>query len=146
MTMDLDATVREVHGDHQQGATSGSTHTLGEHPLLASRADTGEGCRARQRTGRANTARGTARFVDELAARVRRAGASRGADHARRLRVLIGHDHPGLPPPPAPLLHHPAPDQADPGRDRHHRRAGRLAVSGVVRAGTGPAALHRLAT
>jgi hypothetical protein len=31
---------------------------------------------ARQRTGRANTARGTARFVDELAARVRRAGAS----------------------------------------------------------------------
>jgi DDE family transposase len=31
---------------------------------------------ARQRTGRANTARGAARFVDELAARVRRAGAS----------------------------------------------------------------------
>jgi hypothetical protein len=31
---------------------------------------------ARQGTGRANTARGTARFVDELAARVRRAGAS----------------------------------------------------------------------
>jgi hypothetical protein len=31
---------------------------------------------ARQRTGRANTARGTARFVDELAARVRRAGAT----------------------------------------------------------------------
>jgi hypothetical protein len=32
--------------------------------------------RARQRTGRANTARGAARFVDELAARVRRPGAS----------------------------------------------------------------------
>jgi hypothetical protein len=31
---------------------------------------------ARQRTGRANSARGTARFVDELAARVRRSGAS----------------------------------------------------------------------
>ena len=31
---------------------------------------------ARQRTGRANTARGTTRFVEELAARVRRAGAS----------------------------------------------------------------------
>jgi hypothetical protein len=31
---------------------------------------------ARQRSGRANTARGAARFVDELAARVRRAGAS----------------------------------------------------------------------
>src|SRR6266545_2066428 len=36
----------------------------------------GEVLHARQRTGRANTARGTARFVDELAARVRRAGAS----------------------------------------------------------------------
>jgi hypothetical protein len=31
---------------------------------------------ARQRSGRANTARGAARFVDELAARMRRAGAS----------------------------------------------------------------------
>ena len=31
---------------------------------------------ARQRAGRANTARGTARFVDELAARVRRAAAT----------------------------------------------------------------------
>jgi hypothetical protein len=31
---------------------------------------------ARQRTGRANTARGAARFVDEVAGRVRRAGAS----------------------------------------------------------------------
>jgi hypothetical protein len=31
---------------------------------------------ARQRTGRPNTARGAARFVDELAGRVRRAGAS----------------------------------------------------------------------
>jgi hypothetical protein len=74
--MDLDSTVCEVHGDHKQGAAYGYTHTLGYHPLLATRADTGEVLRARQRTGRANTARGTARFVDELAARVRRAGAS----------------------------------------------------------------------
>ena len=66
----------EVHGSDKQGAAYGSTHTLGYHPLLASRADTGEVLHARQRTGRANTARGTARFVDELAARVRRAGAS----------------------------------------------------------------------
>jgi len=66
----------EVHGYHKQGAAYGYTHTLGYHPLLASRADTGEVLHARQRTGRANTARGTARFVDELAARVRRAGAS----------------------------------------------------------------------
>jgi Transposase DDE domain group 1 len=76
MTMDLDSTVCEVHSYHKQGAAYGSTHTLGYHPLLATRADTGEILHARQRTGRANTARGAARFVDELAARVRRAGAS----------------------------------------------------------------------
>jgi len=57
-------------------AAYGYTHTLGYHPLLATRADTGEVLHARKRTGRANTARGAARFVDELAARVRRAGAT----------------------------------------------------------------------
>jgi DDE family transposase len=76
MTMDLDSTVCEVHGYHKQGAAYGYTRTLGDHPPLATRADTGEVLHARQRTGRANTARGTARFVDELAARVRRAGAT----------------------------------------------------------------------
>jgi hypothetical protein len=76
MTIDLDATVCEVHGYHKQGAAYGYTRTLGYHPLVATRADSGEVLHARQRTGRANTARGTARFVDELAARVRRAGAS----------------------------------------------------------------------
>src|SRR6266704_5238127 len=76
MTIDLDSTVCQVHGYHKQGAAYGYTHKLGYHPLLASRADTGEVLHARQRTGRANTARGTARFVDELAARMRRAGAS----------------------------------------------------------------------
>jgi hypothetical protein len=76
MTMDLDSTVCPVHGHAKQGATYGDTHTLGYHPLLVTRAETGEVLHARQRTGRANTARGAARFVDELAARVRRAGAS----------------------------------------------------------------------
>src|SRR5829696_6273047 len=76
MTMDLDSTVCEVHGYHKQGAAYGYTHTLGYHPLLATRADTGEVLHARQRTGRANTARGAARFVDEVAGRVRRAGAT----------------------------------------------------------------------
>jgi hypothetical protein len=76
MTIDLDSTVCPVHGHAKQGAAYGYTHILGYHPLLATRADTGEILHARQRTGRANTARGTARFVDELAARVRRAGAS----------------------------------------------------------------------
>jgi Transposase DDE domain group 1 len=76
MTIDLDSTVCEVHGHHKQGAAYGYTPTLGYHPLLASRADTGEVLHARQRTGRANTARGTTRFVDEVAGRVRRAGAT----------------------------------------------------------------------
>jgi hypothetical protein len=76
MTMDLDSTVCEVHGYAKQGAAYGYTHTLGYHPLLATRAESGEVLHARQRAGRANTARGTARFVDELAARVRRAGAT----------------------------------------------------------------------
>jgi hypothetical protein len=76
MTVDLDSTVCEVHGHAKQGAAYGYTHTLGYHPLLATRAETGEVLHARQRTGRANTARGTARFVDEVAGRVRRAGAS----------------------------------------------------------------------
>jgi hypothetical protein len=76
MTIDLDATVCEVHGHHKQGAAYGYPHTLGDHPLLATRADSGEVLHARQRSGRANTARGTARFVDELAARVRRAAAA----------------------------------------------------------------------
>ena len=44
----------------------------GYHPLLATRADSGEVLHARQRSGRANTARGTARFVDELAATIAR--------------------------------------------------------------------------
>jgi hypothetical protein len=76
MTMDLDSTMCEVHGHAKQGAAYGYTHKLGYHPLIATRADSGEVLHARQRTGRANTARGTARFVDELAARVRRAGAT----------------------------------------------------------------------
>jgi hypothetical protein len=74
MTIDLDSTICQVHGYHKQGAAYGYTRTLGYHPLVATRAGSGEVLHARQRTGRANTARGTARFVDELAGRVRRAG------------------------------------------------------------------------
>jgi hypothetical protein len=83
MTMDLDSTVCEVHGYHEQGAAYGYARTLGYHPLLATCADTGEVLHARQRTGRANTARGAARFVEELAGRVRRGWRQRRADHAR---------------------------------------------------------------
>jgi Transposase DDE domain group 1 len=76
LTMDLDSTVCEVHGHTKGGAAYGYTHRLGYHPLLASRADTGELLHLRMRTGSANTARGAERFINELAGRVRRAGAT----------------------------------------------------------------------
>jgi Transposase DDE domain group 1 len=76
MTIDADSTIVEVYGYHKQGAAYGYTHKLGYHPLLATHADTGEVLHARQRAGQANTARGMTRFVDELIARVRRAGAT----------------------------------------------------------------------
>ena len=76
LVVDVDSTICEVHGYHKQGACYGYTHRLGYHPLLATRADTGEMLHARLRTGAANTARGILRFVDELIARLRRAGAS----------------------------------------------------------------------
>lgn len=76
MTVDLDSTVCEVHGHHKGGATYGHTRQLGLHPVMATRADTGEVLHVRQRKGSANTARGAVRFIGELVARVRRAGAT----------------------------------------------------------------------
>jgi hypothetical protein len=76
MTIDVDSTICEVHGHHKQGAAYGYTRQLGYHPLLAVRAETGEVLHVRMRTGSANTAGGAERFVNELAGRVRRAGAS----------------------------------------------------------------------
>lgn len=76
LVIDLDSFVCEVHGDHKQGAGFGYTHKLGYHPIVATRSDTLETLHIRLRKGQANTQRGAARFVDELAARVRRAGAS----------------------------------------------------------------------
>ena len=74
MTIDLDSTICEVHGKHKQGAVYGYTKQLGYHPLLATGADTGEVLHARLRKG--SSQRGHRRFVEELIARVRRAGAS----------------------------------------------------------------------
>jgi Transposase DDE domain group 1 len=75
LVVDVDSTICEVHGYHKQGACYGYTRRLGYHPLLATRADSGEVLHARLRKGAANTARGIARFIDELIARLRRAGA-----------------------------------------------------------------------
>jgi hypothetical protein len=48
MTIDVDSTICEVHGHHKGGAAYGYTGVLGYHPLLATRADTGEVLHARQ--------------------------------------------------------------------------------------------------
>jgi Transposase DDE domain group 1 len=75
LVIDVDSTICEVHGKHKHGASYGYTHVLGYHPILATRADTGEVLHARMRKGQANTSRGARRFIAELVARVRRAGA-----------------------------------------------------------------------
>jgi hypothetical protein len=76
LVLDVDSTICAVAGKLKDGAAYGYTKVLGYHPLLASRADTGEVLHARLRKGSANTARGARRFVEELIARVRRAGAT----------------------------------------------------------------------
>jgi hypothetical protein len=76
LVIDVDSTICAVEGKHKQGAAYGYTRVLGYHPILASRADTGEIVHARMRKGSANTARGARRFIDELVARLRRAGAA----------------------------------------------------------------------
>ncbi len=74
LVIDVDSFIREVHGDQKQGASYGYTRQLGYHPIVAVRSDTGEVLHIRNRKGKANTQRGVARFMDELLARVRRAG------------------------------------------------------------------------
>ena len=76
LVVDVDSFVGEVHGYQKQGAGFGYTRQRGYHPLMASRSDTGEVLHVRLRKGKANSARGAVRFVDELVARVARAGAS----------------------------------------------------------------------
>jgi len=96
LVIDVDSFVGQVYGRLKEGATRGYTHVLGYHPLLATRADTGEVLHIRFRTGKANTQRGAIRFVDELVARVRGAGATGAillrADsgfHNKALRVRL---------------------------------------------------------
>jgi hypothetical protein len=76
LVVDLDSTICEVHGKQKRAAGYGYTRVLGYHPLLATRAGTGEVLLARMRHGSANTARGVDRFVDELVGVINRAGAT----------------------------------------------------------------------
>jgi hypothetical protein len=78
LVIDIDSTICEVCGKAKAGAGYGYTKKLGYHPILATRAQTGEVLHVRMRKGAANTQRGALRFVEELVARVRRAGASGG--------------------------------------------------------------------
>jgi len=75
LVVDVDSFVGEVHGHQKQGAGFGYTRKRGYHPILATRAGTGEVLHIRARKGSANTARGALRFIEELIPRVARAGA-----------------------------------------------------------------------
>ncbi|HJW74198.1 MAG TPA: IS1380 family transposase [Thermoleophilia bacterium] len=75
LVVDLDSFIGEVHGYGKEGAAFGYTKQRGYHPLLASRADSGEVLHVRLRKGSAGSPRGVVRFAEELIARVKRAGA-----------------------------------------------------------------------
>jgi len=75
LVVDVDSFVGEVHGYEKQGAGFGYTGQRGYHPILATRAGTGEVLHIRARKGQANTARGALRFVEELIPCIERAGA-----------------------------------------------------------------------
>jgi hypothetical protein len=76
MTIDIDSTIQPVYGKAKQGAAYGYTRVLGQHPLVATRSDTGEVLHLRHRKGSANSGRGAPRFVRETIGRSRRAGAT----------------------------------------------------------------------
>jgi Transposase DDE domain group 1 len=76
LVIDVDSTICEVESKKKQGAAYGYIKVLGYHPILASRADSGEIVHAPVRKGTANTARGVRRFIDEIVVRLRRAGAA----------------------------------------------------------------------
>ena len=76
LVVDVDSFVGEIHGRAKQGASFGYTRQRGYHPIIATRADTGDVLHIRLRKGSANTSRGMSRFCDELIARVTRAGAA----------------------------------------------------------------------
>ena len=101
LVIDLDSFIGEVYGYEKQGAAYGYTRIYGYHPIIATRSDTGEVLHIRNRKGKANTQRGAERFVDELLARVRRAGheglivlrADSGFENHKLMKAL---DHQGV--------------------------------------------------
>ena len=76
LVVDVDSFVGEAYGYQKEGIGFGYTKRRGYHPMLASRAGTGEVLHIRLRRGQAASARGVLRFTEELIARVQRAGAT----------------------------------------------------------------------
>ena len=113
LVIDIDSTICEVDGKAKHGAGYGYTKKLGYHPLLATRADTGEIVQARMRKGSANTQRGARRFIEELIARTRRAGAT-GELTVRVDSRFWSNDTIVVLKPPQSALH-------DGGANQHHR-------------------------
>jgi hypothetical protein len=89
LVVDVDSFVGEVFGHVKQGRAFGYTRKRGYHPIIATRADTGEVLHIRLRTGSANSSRGMVRFTDELT-RGSSGPARPGEAAARRLGVLVG--------------------------------------------------------
>ena len=56
--MTIDSTIQQVYGKQKQGAGYGYTSVLGQHPLVATRADTGEVLHLRHRKGSGTPAGG----------------------------------------------------------------------------------------
>ena len=76
VVVDLDSTICEVCGKAKQGAGFGYTKKLGYHPLLATRGGHRRGAPCPDAQGLGQHRAGTKRFVEELVARLRRAGAT----------------------------------------------------------------------
>ena len=106
MTIDMDSTICPVHGDHKQGAAFGYTKVLGYHPLLATRADTGEvlHVRFRKGIGRTPDAAPSASCASSSGGSPRRV--DRPAHASRRLGLLLQVRREGLPGPRGRLLDH----------------------------------------
>jgi hypothetical protein len=68
LIVDVDSFIGQTYGYQKQGVGFGYTKQRGYHPLLASRAGTGEVLHVRLRKGAANTQRGVVRFAEELIA------------------------------------------------------------------------------
>lgn len=89
LVVDVDSTICEVAGKAKQEAAFGYTKVLGYHPILATRAGTGEVLHARMRKGSANTARGARRFIERVGGEGAPGGGGRRDRAAGRLGVLV---------------------------------------------------------